>query len=262
MVSVQIAHEDALLQGKGRWACPDFVLKDAKLKEKIKELGIAAQDKIKNVKSAGRTPADNPQKIYEKFISEAMNQARERERTIKMNASKRESDLNRAIGKLSHDNVLSESHSEKLANLKNELKHLKQEEHNAARRFVAAKDHLEGESVSKYYFQANKEAKPRDAIQALEIPNAESDPRQPDAHQAQNSDPERRSRLMDPQPRYEKYSPWMAEMMRDYHGETLQNDGLDVDEETRERTITALLEANVRVSPTEENKEKFRLKTS
>lgn len=42
MVSVQIIHEDAPLQGKGRWACPDRVLKDFQSKSAIKELGIKA----------------------------------------------------------------------------------------------------------------------------------------------------------------------------------------------------------------------------
>ncbi len=86
MVSMQIAHEDAPLQGKGRWACPDGVLKDTQFKDTVKELGIRAQEGIRAVKQAGRTPTENTQRIYEKFITEAMHQARLRECTIKTRA--------------------------------------------------------------------------------------------------------------------------------------------------------------------------------
>ncbi|KAK0184580.1 hypothetical protein F5146DRAFT_938418, partial [Armillaria mellea] len=177
MVSMQIAHEDAPLQGKGRWACPDGVLKDFRFKSAIKELGIKAQEEIKSVKRSGRMPTENPQRIYEKFITEAMHQARARERTVKTRGQQRESDLNRAISRLAYDNTQNDSQwSERLANLKKKLKNLKKEEHNNIRKFMAAKDCLEGETVSKYYFQVNRETKPRDTIQALETTSPERNP--------------------------------------------------------------------------------------
>ncbi len=63
-----------------------------------------------------------------------------------------------------------------------------------------------------------------------------------------------------PQPKYEKLSPKMAEMMKEYHGKTLQNDGIDVDKEERETMITQTL-SNLTNAPIEENKVKFTLKT-
>ncbi len=48
----------------------------------------------------------------------------------------------------------------------------------------------------------------------------------------------------------------MAEMMCEFHGETLQNDGLDIDEEVRTNVIRETLK-NIEVSPTKENKEHF-----
>ncbi|KAK0196120.1 hypothetical protein F5146DRAFT_997585 [Armillaria mellea] len=210
MVSMQITHEDAPLQGKGRWACLNGVLKDFRFKSAIKELGIKAQEEIKSIKQSGRTPTENPQRIYEKFITEAMHQARAREQTVKTRGQQRESDLNQAISRLAYDNILNDSQqSERLANLKKELKNLKKEEYNNTRKFMAAKDHLKGETVSKYYFQINKETKPRDIIQALEI--------------------------------------------RD----TLQNDGLDIEDETWESAMRKVFDTNIMVSPSEENKERL-----
>ncbi|PBL04504.1 hypothetical protein ARMGADRAFT_865067, partial [Armillaria gallica] len=86
MVSVQIAHKDAPLQGKGRWTCPDSVLKYSKFKAMVKELGRIAQEEIKTIKRSGRTSTANAQRIYGNFISEAMNQAKVRERTMKTRA--------------------------------------------------------------------------------------------------------------------------------------------------------------------------------
>lgn len=172
MVSVQIAHEEAPLIGKGRWACPDFVLKDRQLSIKVKELGLSAQQEIDAIRRAGRTQDVNPQRTYHKFITEAMNLAKERERIIKAQTQLKESTLSKAIDATSKNQSLSDmERSNKLGKLKSELKNLKQDEHENSRRFIAAKDHLEGETVSKYYFQVNKESKPRDVIHALEIPN-------------------------------------------------------------------------------------------
>lgn len=263
MVSVQIAHKDAPLQGKRRWACPDSVLKDSKFKVMVKKLGRIAQEEIKTIKRSGRTSTANAQRIYGNFISEAMNQAKVRERTMKTRAWQQETDLNRAIDRLTYDHSLTESQrSERLANLKKELKNLKKEDHSKTRHLIAAKDCLEGETVSKYYFQVNKEAKPRDTIHALEIQTPRTMSEQLDAVQDSKPHPMREELLTNPRHCYEKYSPRMVEMMQEYHGETLQSDGLDVDVVTQERAMTEVLNNNISACPTEIDKENFKLKTS
>ncbi|KAK0464756.1 uncharacterized protein EV420DRAFT_1476147 [Desarmillaria tabescens] len=172
MVSMQIAYEEAPLIGKGRWACPDFVLKDHQLSIKVKELGLNAQQEIDTIRRAGRIQDMNPQRTYHKFITEAMNQAKEREQIIKAQNQLKESTLSKAIDATSKDQSLSNmERSNKLGKLKSELKSLKQDRHENSCRFITAKNHLEEETVSKYYFQVNKESKPRDIIHALEIPN-------------------------------------------------------------------------------------------
>ncbi|KAK0435592.1 uncharacterized protein EV420DRAFT_1487907 [Desarmillaria tabescens] len=161
MVSMQIAHEEALLIGKGRWACPDFVLKDRQLSIKVKELGLNAQQEIDTIRRA-----------------EAMNQAKEREQIIKAQNQLKESTLSKAIDATSKDQSLSNmERSNKLGKLKSELKSLKQDGH-------------------------------------------------------KNS----------------------AEMMKDFHGNTLQYEGLDVDKETRATTIQTILD-KIKASSTKENKE-------
>ncbi len=111
----------------------------------VKKLGRIAQEEIKTIKRSGRTSTANAQRIYGNFISEAMNQAKVRERTMKTRAWQQETDLNRAIDRLTYDHSLTESQrSERLANLKKELKNLKKEDHSKTRHLIAAKDCLEG----------------------------------------------------------------------------------------------------------------------
>ncbi len=261
MVSVQIVHEEAPAIGKGCWACPDFILKDEKLALKIKELGIKTQEEIAEIKITGRSTMSNLQKAYYRFITEAMDMTKERECTIKCMAHKKESNPNKAISNLSRDLEMDElTHSKKLADLKKELRSIKQEEHLNTRCLIAAKDRLEGETVSKYYFQSNKESKPRDMMWAIVI--LEHTPPMPQANTpTENLNPRDDSEIpLMPQPKYEKLSPKMAEMMKEYHGKTLQNDGIDVDKEERETMITQTL-SNLTNAPTEENKVKFTLKT-
>ncbi len=200
MVSVQIAHEDAPLVGKGRWACPDSILKDHQLAIRVKELGLKAEKEISVIKQSGRSQTSNPQRTYHKFITAAMDLARERERVVKSQARIQKSRLERAIDNTAKDSRLSEvEQSEKIAQLKSELRRIKQEDHATARCFIAAKDRLEGETVSKYYFQVNKESKPRDMIHALEIPEPPTPPETLDTsrNQAEAEPP------LEPQQRYE-----------------------------------------------------------
>ncbi len=51
-------------------------------------------------------------------------------------------------------------------------------------------------------------------------------------------------------------------MMRNYYGDTLQNDGLDIKDETWESAMRKVLDTNIMVSPSEENKERFKTKIS
>lgn len=173
MVSVQVTHEDAPLIGKGRWACPDYILKDCQLTAGVKRLGMNALDEINEIKQSGRTQSSNPQRVYQKFITSAMELARERECSVKVQSQLKKSQVEKEIGSILRNPKLSErEQSERLAKLESELRSIKWEEHNTACCFVAAKDHLEGETVSKYYFQVNKQSKPHDIIHALEIPNS------------------------------------------------------------------------------------------
>ncbi|PBK80921.1 hypothetical protein ARMGADRAFT_948937, partial [Armillaria gallica] len=46
----------------------------------------------------------------------------------------------------------------------------------------------------------------------------------------------------------------------DYHSETLQKDGLDINEEAREKMMDDILNSNIKVGPSEENKVHFEMK--
>ncbi|PBK90128.1 hypothetical protein ARMGADRAFT_1083018 [Armillaria gallica] len=54
----------------------------------------------------------------------------------------------------------------------------------------------------------------------------------------------------------------MAEMMCNYHGDTLQNVSLDIKDKTQESTMRKVLDTNIMVSSSKENKERFKMKIS
>ncbi|KAK0443027.1 uncharacterized protein EV420DRAFT_1622935 [Desarmillaria tabescens] len=126
MVSVQIAHEEAPLIGKGRWACLDSILKDHQLAEGVKRLGINALDEITEIRRSGRTQSSNPQRVYQKFITAAMELARERERSVKVQSQLKRSQIEKEIENTPGNPDLSElEQSERLARLKSELRNIK-----------------------------------------------------------------------------------------------------------------------------------------
>ncbi|KAF9018687.1 DNase I-like protein, partial [Hymenopellis radicata] len=256
MVSVQVAHEDAPVLGRDKWACPDKILKDRKFVAGNKALGLSLQSELEEIRQEGRSNERNAQRAYHGFITKAMELAKERERIVKSQGQLKQTKIEKKIETLSSNTNLDQiERSKQLSQLKTDLKNLKKTEHDTERNFVAARNRLEGETVSRYYFQANKVSKPRDIIHALEVPES-LNPTEQNEHEQRGFD---NDQPLDPQPKYEKYSPKMADIMREYHGDTLQNDGLDSDEIEREATMDSIL-GKISVKPSEENKASFEKK--
>lgn len=93
--------------------------------------------------------------------------------------------------------------------------------HHKRRVEVAARNRIEGETISAYWSGINKEVKPRDMIYAL---------RKLDHNDGDLGD------------RYVKSSPEMAELARNYHSD-LQNQGSELDAELREECTSKVLGA-------------------
>ena len=102
-----------------------------------------------------------------------------------------------------NDSMISLEEKQALATIIEEkIKDLERKRHTKVRDNLATKNAIEGETLSKYWIQINKEKRPRDTMEQLRIPNTLNDT-----------------------PLYEKRSDKMAEIARKYHN-NLQSAGI------------------------------------
>jgi exonuclease III len=220
MISVRIFNEASPMMGKGRWSIPKRLLSDKILNEFIMESGIEAKKKLDRLNGA-RSEDQNPQKILAAFKWGIMGAARKRDRAIVpkilQELRKNEEELER----INNDGNTPEC--EKIlesSKVTQKITELERKRHLKRRVDVAVRNRIEGETISRYWTQTNKEIKPRDVFHAL---------RKPQANETENP--------------YENSSDKMAELARDYH-ENLQRDGaLDNNPLAREESFRGPLKS-------------------
>ena len=220
MVSVKIVNEDSPTIGKGRWSIPKHLLKDKILCEFIQESGIEAKAKLDRLNGT-RTEEKNPQKIFAAFKRSVTETARIRDRAI---VPKILQDLRKCEEELERiNNDTERPENERIAEssrITEKVVELERKRHMKRRGEVAVRNRLEGETISRYWTQINKNVKPRDVIYALRKPDVNG-----------------------PEDIYEKSSDRMAELGRNYH-ENLQKEGnLNVDNPVREEDFKEPLRA-------------------
>ncbi|KAF8868734.1 hypothetical protein BD779DRAFT_1480901 [Infundibulicybe gibba] len=96
MISVKVLDPEAPYVGKGRWTIPLFILKDRKIMDTIKNLGIALNENIERTRH-NRTNERNAQMLFDKFKNDVIKITRNHARTtvpkIKKSIEKLEQDL-------------------------------------------------------------------------------------------------------------------------------------------------------------------------
>ena len=226
LVSVNFSNPGAPYIGRGRWTMPLFLLKDRKVMNKIKELGMELVSNIEKYKTR-RTEEDNPQVFHRNFKRDVQAYVRQYARTVapkldKMISRKeklREEVLNDASMGLAEKQITS-------GVLDEEIQKLEKLRHTKARDRTAARNRLEAETMGRAWCRSGKEQKPRDLLYALKIPNTEP-------------------------PAYEKRSDRMAEIARDYH-DSLQEADEAADQHTRNAAMDDVLQCvNVTIADDE-----------
>ncbi|KIJ27275.1 hypothetical protein M422DRAFT_271591 [Sphaerobolus stellatus SS14] len=215
----------APFQGKGRWAIPPFMLQSTLFIDKVAEMGISLQERLKMNREL------NIQVEYSTFKNNILQMA-------KSQATKKACALNTIIAQKSKKlnettmNPLIPEEEKQLvmAFLREDIRDLERKLHEKKRANVRARNILEGETVSKYWFEINKERTPRDPIIALRDP------------------------LKPPNTPLERNSKKMAEIGRNYH-ESLQTSGIvDIEPpEERSECILRTLDALSATVDTENN---------
>ncbi|KAF8877120.1 Endonuclease/exonuclease/phosphatase [Infundibulicybe gibba] len=81
MISVRIFDPKSPNLGKGRWAIPNFLIKDKTIAKEIKRMGVELEEKISATKDA-RTDTNNPQILFQAFKSDMTKYIRNHARTV------------------------------------------------------------------------------------------------------------------------------------------------------------------------------------
>ncbi|KAF5344330.1 hypothetical protein D9758_013248 [Tetrapyrgos nigripes] len=202
MVSVQITTASAPNIGKGRWCIAPHQLKDTKLIKMIMEEGVEIKKQLFALKDGSRSPEMNVQLLEHKWKTRAKEIAHNRAKIAIPKTLLKIQKLEKERDEIANDpNVSEEDRQKNLHAIATKLVHVKRERHEKLRLSVATRDRIEGETISRYWIQVNKEQKPRELIYALQ---------KPDQHPTNTDDPL-------PGTAYEKDSRKMAEMAKEYH---------------------------------------------
>ncbi|KAJ3715747.1 Endonuclease/exonuclease/phosphatase [Lentinula raphanica] len=236
LVSVQFTCEEAPIVGHGRWSWPTHLTYDKELTRFIHEEGLLLQTKMEEAQRARlmgtTTHVDTPQSLWAVFKKRITAFSRKRAKIVVPKLQQKITDLERKIALVERVTEISEDErASQMGPLTEELTELVCRRHRATRATVKARNTLEGETISKYWSGLHKTRNSRDLIHRLRIPA--TDPTE--------------------QASYEKHSPRMAEMMRDYHAK-VQIDEQEPNVEARTQAIVEVLN-KVTVQTPEESQE-------
>jgi exonuclease III len=217
MISTQVIHEKIPFIGKGRYAIPAQMCKDKTYMRKVQSL---ADDLERDCIEAGERPNDSQEKtrqqLLKSFIDRIVELAKERGKERSPRLDKQIKDLEREIRETVNDKWTSQGErTAKATEITEKIARIAGERHNITRLAAAARNHLEGEVISKYWSSINADRKPRDVIHKLRNPR-----------HGQEGEKE-----------FAETSREMANITKEYH-DSLQGVDIDEDETDEDRTKT------------------------
>jgi ribonuclease HI/exonuclease III len=191
LISVLISSPTLPYVGKGRWMMPVNLLKNKTLLNEIQKLTQEVQKTLEE--TTLRTPEINPQTIYKRLKEDILKIARQISKTQTPKLTKTIQKKQKQLASiLENPNLNLEYKQITSMELEEEIAKLEKITYTTKRMHIAAKNRLEGETISKYWTQLNKSKTPRDTILMLKYPNSTP-------------------------PIFEKNSQKMAELAKDYH---------------------------------------------
>ncbi|KAI0685787.1 Endonuclease/exonuclease/phosphatase, partial [Cerioporus squamosus] len=160
MVTCTLANREKPFIGKGRWRMHQMLLDDSAFLKEVKTKGIELRNRMAGM--GVRTEENNPQKMYAKFKEEVRNLARDMAKAkvpkISKELDKLKADATRA-NKAAADKESNEERAKEAAQeaalLQDRIAELEMRKFGAKRVAVAARDWLEGETISKYWMRLN-----------------------------------------------------------------------------------------------------------
>ena len=186
--------------GKGRWSIPLHLLKEKAFKQEIKRQGLVLERDIQLLEGAYRSQSHNPQTLLKEFKEKVIKIAKVHAKASVPRLEKKIELLEKELKEVLND--MSVKEEERILSslvIQEQITYLERKRHVSKRLNIEVRNKLEGETISKYWSQINKEKSPRDTIPQLKDPNIIPE-------------------------RYERMSHKMAELAKSYH-DNLQRQG-------------------------------------
>ncbi|KAJ3726725.1 hypothetical protein C8R42DRAFT_573316 [Lentinula raphanica] len=183
MVSVRYTSESAPMMGRGRWVMPPHILYDSVIKDFIDTEGLKLEETLETLQDQEWNAEENMQTKWMDFQLRFITLARERAKIVVPRLEKEIRTTATQIDIISNDPHLTED--ERLLSttvLKEKLSTLEQKRHRSTREMTRVRNHIYGETISRYWSQQNKSKTPRQPLVRLEI----LEPEQPDAEGTPN----------------------------------------------------------------------------
>ncbi|GLB44701.1 putative RNase H [Lyophyllum shimeji] len=255
IVSVQVAHEAAPNIGRGRWSIPAHILRDKEFREFAHDSGVEALKRLDALKNTPRSEEQNAQVIYNTWKRETLQKGRRRDRLVVPTIQAKIKEKEKTLHKITNSMEIPEDERTRAsAEATKELQALERQRHQNSRTQAAVRNRIEGETICRYWTQANKASKPRDMIHALKpldeiavgapgvndngqviVPQPQRQPAPLPSQQGLPLEPP-----VEPEIQYEKESKRMAELARNYH-DRLQSKATAVDPEIRQQKTEQVL---------------------
>jgi hypothetical protein len=223
MVSMQIVHAKVPFIGKGRYAMPAHLCKDKAFMRKALKLAKDLERDCQATSGESRgTPQGNRQLLFKKFTDEIVGLAKQRGKDTAPRIDKLIIELEKRLSAVVNErDSPQEDRAARALEITEKIAKLAGERHQSTRVAAAARNHLEGEVISRYWSGINANRKPRDIVTKLRnTKSGGSDSRE-----------------------FIDTSKGMASLTRDYHND-LQKDGDEEagDETYRNNTFKPVLE--------------------
>jgi hypothetical protein len=172
MISTQVIHEKIPFIGKGRYAIPAQMCKDKTFMRKVQSLADQLERECLEAGDRANDSCERTrQQLLKTFIDRVVEMAKERGKERAPRLDKQIKDLERELRETINDDWMVQGEkAEKATEITEKIAKLAGERHSMTRTAAAARNHLEGEVISKYWSSINKSKKPRDIITKLRNP--------------------------------------------------------------------------------------------
>jgi hypothetical protein len=172
MVSMQVVHAKMPFIGKGRYAIPAQMRKDKKFTREALRLAKELEHECETLVRENRAePQTSRQMLLKRFIDKIVEYVKQRGKEMTPQIGIKIKELEAQLAEAVNDDQSTPSaRAVQATELTERISKLAGERHKTTRTVAAARNHLEGEVISKYWSGINANRAPRDVVTKLRNP--------------------------------------------------------------------------------------------